>query len=166
MPMGVYPRKKRSLDERFWPRVQKTDTCWLWTGARQPKGYGLIAAGGRGGPALLAHRVSYTLTRGAIPNGMELDHLCKIRHCVNPDHLEPVTHSLNVARGDHSGPNQRNKRKTHCPQGHEYNSENTRLHTDGSRQCRICENARRRTGWRKRGPDKKPRTRRHHKEPQ
>src|SRR5690349_20028702 len=73
--------------------------CIEWTGTRNTKGYGRIARGGVNGRFLMAHRVAYELARGPIPEGLQLDHLCRNRLCCNPDHLEPVTRQENVARG-------------------------------------------------------------------
>ena len=78
-----------TLYQRFWAKVNKTDTCWLWT-ASTLNGYGQIKAGGRFGKILLAHRVAYEMLVGPIPEGLQLDHLCRVTLCVNPKHLEPV----------------------------------------------------------------------------
>lgn len=122
--------------ERFMLRVQVSPTgCWLWNGPINPGGYGTTSF--RGGCAK-AHRVSYLLHRGEIPDGLQLDHLCRVRHCVNPDHLEPVTNQENASRGL-TGDNHRSK--THCPKGHPYDEENTRLvpaKTGTGRQWRLC----------------------------
>lgn len=79
---------------RFWPKVDKNgpNGCWLWTGALNPAGYGKYGDG-------LAHGAAFRLSGGVKPDGMELDHLCRVRHCVNPEHLEPVTHLENMQRG-------------------------------------------------------------------
>lgn len=109
--------------------------CWLWSGAIDPNGYGAIKIAGekRG-----AHRVSFELYRGEIPAGLDLDHLCRIHHCINPDHLEPVSRSINIQRGDRSGQAKINSEKIHCPTGHEYNPANTYYRKDGSRDCKAC----------------------------
>lgn len=74
--------------------------CWIWTGARQTTGYGNILYLGK---VRLAHRLVYEILRGPIPDGLDLDHLCRVRWCVNPDHLEPVTRSVNLKRGEKMG---------------------------------------------------------------
>jgi HNH endonuclease len=123
----------------FWTWVNKTSTCWLWMGGRNSKGYPYFYDGSR---TRRAHRVAYELVCGVIPAGMTLDHLCRVRHCVNPAHLEPVSDRENILRGN--GWSGRNARKTHCPQGHEYTPENTRIHTSGGRLCVTCDRARKR----------------------
>lgn len=105
----------------FWSRVEKTASCWIWVG-HVYKGYGRY--GGQG-----AHRVAYELHAGAIPEGMELDHLCRNPLCVNPDHLEPVTRAENIRR--------RSMTVTHCRRGHPLDERNT-YHHRGRRQCRAC----------------------------
>ena len=85
---------------------------------------------------LTAHRYSYNLLVGAIPDGLVLDHLCRVRNCVNPKHLEPTTHSVNILRGE--GAAAKNIRKTHCKVGHIYNNHNTYNRPDGGRDCKIC----------------------------
>ena len=133
MPPGVYPRP--SLEDRFWSRVDKTDGCWLWTGALVTGGYGSIGLGQRRNG--LAHRVSYELHVGPIPNGLQIDHLCRVRRCVNPAHLDVVTIRENVLRGE--GITARYARKTHCAHGHEFTEENTRRTRTNGRVCRTCE---------------------------
>lgn len=132
MPIGIYPRK--TLEERFWAKVKKTDSCWLWQGYIHPlTGYGTIQISGK--PELV-HAVSYKLVGKIIPEGMELDHLCRNRACVNPDHLEPVIHRDNVLRGINACA--QNARATHCPQGHPYDLFNTYRIPSGGRGCRTC----------------------------
>jgi hypothetical protein len=106
--------------------------CWLWTG-NQTHGYGSIRVEGH---HLRVHRVVYEAMRGPIPEGLTIDHLCRVRNCVNPAHLEPVTAVENVMRGETiTGIN---ARKTHCVHGHPFDAENTRIRPDGSRACREC----------------------------
>ena len=85
-------------EERFWRKVNKTDRCWLWTGALTGKGYGSFGQTPPGG-SVLAHRFAYIREFGAIPDGLVIDHLCRERRCVNPAHLEAVTNRENVVRG-------------------------------------------------------------------
>jgi hypothetical protein len=112
--------------------------CWIWTGARQGNGYGSV---GYNGASRLTHRVTYELVVGEIPEGLQIDHLCRVRSCCNPQHCEPVTAAENVRRRPAS-------LVTHCPHGHEYSAENT-FYKRGARQCRECRaayhRARRRT---------------------
>lgn len=119
--------------------------CWLWTGAISDTGYGSIGFLIDGKPKCFnAHRYIYEQYKGKIPNGLQLDHLCRVRCCVNPNHLEPVTNRENTIRG--LAPivlGARNRAKTHCPQGHEYTSENTIIKNRTNkkkigRQCREC----------------------------
>lgn len=125
-------------EERFWAKVEKTETCWLWAASQRGGGYGQFRAGGS---MVLAHRWAYENAAGSIPEGLELDHLCRNRLCVRPDHLEIVTHRENVRRGQ-SGPVNaaRMSAKTHCPQGHAYDEANTRVYR-GARFCRACQHA-------------------------
>lgn len=117
----------------FWARVNKAGRlgCWLWTGKIGHNGYGKSSA-------RLAHRVSWELQRGPIPAGLVIDHLCRVRHCVNPDHLEPVTIQENIRRG--IGQSAVNTRKTHCIRGHALEGENLLIKA-GKRQCRDCTRA-------------------------
>lgn len=121
--------------ERFWFYVYRGDGCWLWRGALTGSGYGLFFNGRR---SVGAHRFSYELHNGAIPDGLHLDHLCRTPACVNPAHLEPVTSQINTLRG--VGPSAENAVKTHCPRGHKYTPENTRTRRDYPtwRECKQC----------------------------
>lgn len=119
---------------RFWAKVNKTETCWLWTGSRKPEGYGEFGIGGR--RKTLAHRYSYELAKGPIPAGLVIDHLCRVRACVNPAHLEAVTQQTNILRG--VGPPAQHAKLTHCLRGHPLEGENLRISKDGSRRCRTC----------------------------
>lgn len=121
--------------------VQRPDLgpCWVWTGSTTKNGYGHIGDGGRRArKTLLVHRVTYEAECGPIPNGLDLDHLCRNRACCRPSHLEPVTKKVNSARGRHAG-----REQTHCGQGHEFTGENTYLH-GGRRHCRTCRRERQR----------------------
>ena len=108
------------------------DPCWEWTASKYPGGYGQFAKGGRNIPA---HRFAYEHYCEAIPEGLCLDHLCRVRHCVNPMHLEPVTNRENCQRGEGG---QHEARKTRCPQGHPYDEANTYTDPNGYRECRTC----------------------------
>jgi|FLOH01.1.fsa_nt_gi hypothetical protein len=122
--------------ERFFAKVAKNENgCWEWTAYQEPLGYGKF---GLNGSVVFAHRYSYELHKGSIPDGMEIDHLCRNPACVNPAHLEAVTHAVNVRRGDAG---KRMRDRTHCPSGHPYDDENTRWYR-GMRYCRSCGNAR------------------------
>jgi len=127
--------------ERFWSKVDKTETCWLWTGAKDQGGYGKFGAyDGKGHRSRMrgAHRVAWEWANGPVPEGLVLDHLCRVRACCRPDHLRVTTHAENILSG--TGWSARNVVKTHCPQGHPYDTENTRRY-NGRRSCRTCGNA-------------------------
>jgi hypothetical protein len=119
-------------EKRFWSKVDKSGECWLWMGTKS-RGYGQFYLYGRGWPA---HRLAYELVIAPIPEGLQLDHLCRVRHCVNPDHLEAVTNKVNCLRG--VSPWAVNARKTDCPQGHPYSGENLYTAPSGARYCRTC----------------------------
>jgi hypothetical protein len=132
------------VDERLWARVDRTEACWTWMGNVSNGGYGQINNGGR---LVMVHRLAYELLVGPIPLGLQLDHLCRNRRCVNPAHLEPVTQQENIRRGN-SG--QKNAARTHCPDGHPYDESNTYLSPGSkSRTCRTCQQAARRR-WKQR----------------
>lgn len=126
---------------RFWSKVSKgpEGACWDWLGGRSPRGYAIFSIDN---VAYAAHRLAYCHLVAPVPADLVCDHLCRNRSCVNPSHLEPVANRENVSRG--LAPivcNLRNGSITHCPQGHAYTPENTRIGTKGSRTCRTCEKA-------------------------
>ena len=125
--------KDNTLLERFIGRVKILPTgCWQWTGSLKPHGYGHFGADGK---LYRAHRWAYEFFRGPIPKTLCLDHLCRNRGCVNPQHLEAVSLGDNIRRGN-TGLHM--KRKTHCPQGHPYSGKNLYINPRGKRNCRIC----------------------------
>ena len=130
--------RPRPVEDRLWPRVTKTETCWLWHRA-EPHGYGKISVNGR---HEYVHRVVYEMLRGPIPEGMQIDHLCRNKLCCNPDHLEPVTRKENLARGIDANAAKRNQ--SHCKNGHEWAPPNLRVASNGRRFCKPCADARRR----------------------
>lgn len=134
------PPKPRDPAERFWGHVDKDGAggCWLWTGSLNHLGYArfFITIAPRTRVSIAAHTFAYESLVGPSPTDLEPDHLCRVRHCVNPAHIEWVTHQENVRRGTSMVAT--NVLKTHCPQGHEYTLENTRIGPKGKRYCRIC----------------------------
>lgn len=129
--------KKKTPEDRFWEKVQKTETCWNWKGAADQKGYGRF--GIKQGLIVLAHRFSYELLVGPIPVGLTLDHLCRNPSCVNPAHLEPVTLSENLRRSTfHEKAKEWQAGITHCPKGHLLSGDNLYLH-NGHRHCIKCD---------------------------
>jgi hypothetical protein len=137
-------------EQRFWTKVQKSESCWLWQGPTR-NGYGLFSWWtGEVQRSTGAHRYSYRLLRGEIPEGFVIDHLCRTPLCVNPDHLEPVTRGENVLRG--IGTSARNRQKTHCVNDHEFTPQNTRVDENGHRNCRTCERDQARRRQQQHGP--------------
>ncbi|MES9554804.1 MULTISPECIES: HNH endonuclease [unclassified Streptomyces] len=128
---------------RYWSKVrfdgplslhrQAPGRCWTWTAGLNNRGYGGFKYAGR---VIGAHRWSYERLLGEIPAGLELDHLCRNRACVRPDHTEPVTHRTNTLRS--TGPTARAARATACPRGHAYDAQNTYITPAGWRRCRAC----------------------------
>jgi hypothetical protein len=124
-----------TLPPRIASKIDFAGPCWLWTGQINHRwGYGYCWWEGS---KRRAHRLIWTLLVGPIPDGMQLDHLCRVRHCVNPDHLEVVTAKENLRRGP-TVVSTIAATRTHCPQGHPYDEANTRYEKDGSRKCVIC----------------------------
>lgn len=142
-------KKTLSAHNRLWPQVVRSGECWMWTGRLLNSGYGGLKYGLEAGTA---HRVAYLITKGEIPEGVDLDHTCHDpetcpggkscphRRCVNPNHLEPVSRHENIMRG--RGPQASREWRaaiTHCPQGHPYDEKNTYRHSSsGARCCRTC----------------------------
>lgn len=113
--------------------------CWRWTGAHISTGYGQLDVGGK---RKGVHRLAYTAFVGPIPEGMDIDHACNVRDCINPEHLRPMSHRDNILRS--AGPPGLNAWKTHCKRGHEFTPENTRIPRPGHRECWTCRRAARR----------------------
>jgi len=135
----------QSEQERFWSWVYKEpgeNACWLWEGNQNTGGYGQISitrvSNNTKHPC--AHRYAYEISIGPIPLGLTLDHLCRVRTCVRPSHLEPVSIKENVLRGISWAA--KNSRKAACSMGHVFIAKTTYVTKAGSRQCRICHAAR------------------------
>ena len=145
------PELTERQQTNFWAKVQPTGFCWDWIARTTKDGYGLFHVD-RFGHTRVAHRIAYTLLVGEIPEGLELDHLCRNKACVNPDHLEPVTQQVNRDRVPFvnlpgglppwvvSGKNVTG----FCKHGHEYTDENTYVYPDGRTECRTCKRGHRR----------------------
>lgn len=146
------PRKGVTAAQRFYALVRvpsAPDGCLEWQGYRQALGYGRFRVAGQ---KVLAHRFAYELLVGPIPEGLSLDHLCRNPSCVNPMHLEPVTHQVNCLRG--VSPFADNARKSACAKGHIYDEANTYVDTLGRRVCRVC-----RSEWQRKYVQKRKRQR-------
>jgi hypothetical protein len=138
----MHPGDER-LPARFWKKISPDPEteCWLWTAYTDPRGYGRFGVYVRGsGPkSHWAHRYAYECLVGPIPDGLVIDHLCRVKHCVNPAHLEPVTQRENIMRG--KAPERAKgmaAARTHCKHGHEYTAENTGLYHSRGYRCRYC----------------------------
>lgn len=117
--------------KRFWEKTQQRGECLVWTGSRNTKGYGSFKASD--GRTVLAHRWAWTKANGQVPDGKELDHLCRNRACVNAAHLDPVTHPVNIQRG-------LGATRALCPRGHAY--ADAYVSPSGHRVCRTCKGQR------------------------
>lgn len=125
-------------EARFWAYTRAIpDGCWEWQGSLDQEGYARFQVGQK---IVKAYRWSYEQFVGPVPDGQVLDHLCRNRACVRPDHLEPVENRENILRG--VGVTARNARKTHCKRGHEFTPENTYTEKGGRRTCRTCKTER------------------------
>ncbi|GGY65551.1 HNH endonuclease signature motif containing protein [Streptomyces xanthochromogenes] len=145
----------RDWTDRFLAKVRDSESgCWEWTGHIKPNGYGQVTVGGR---KFNAHRFAYEAMVGPIPSGLVIDHLCRNRRCLRPEHLDPVSQRTNVLRGE--GPAADNARRNHCVQGHPFDDANTYVRRDGSRSCRSCNAARNRR--RRQGVTRAPARQRH-----
>lgn len=124
--------------QRFWLKVSKTHSCWNWMGCRNALGYGFFYTNKH---TVSAHRFSYELLKDKIPKNMIIDHLCRNRSCVNPEHMEVVTQRENVLRGLTIPAI--NSKKTQCVHGHSYTPQNTFYRkVSGKRECRTCQQLR------------------------
>ena len=123
------------LSDSFLNRIScpKLSGCWYWTGGHDRTGYGICRQNGKNA---YAHRVAYEILIGPIPEGLEIDHLCRQPSCVNPKHMEPVTRRENILRG--TGFPAQNAKRTHCPKGHSYSGNNLFIDSQNRRYCRAC----------------------------
>jgi hypothetical protein len=137
----MYAQRFKSVEQRFWEKVirGKDDECWEWRGAHDTAGYARFHVDMRRRREG-AHRFAYELLIGPIPEGLELDHLCRNKGCINPYHLEPVTRSVNVRRALAFNPR---KHKTHCPQGHALAGENLYVYIGRRKTAYLCKECRR-----------------------
>lgn len=153
--------KLKTESERFWIKVDKNGpipidrhdlgNCWIWIAYRNQAGYGWFKLGSRRDGTegqVQAHIWLYEYEIGPVPDGLELDHLCRNRACVRPTHLEAVLHRINVLRGEATSA--KNAKKTHCPKNHSYSGDNLIITSRGTRACRICVTEQRRAWGEKR----------------
>lgn len=129
--------------DRFWSKVDASGDCWEWQASKYWNGYGQAKLNGRG---MNAHRVAWLILRGEIANGLQLDHLCRNRSCVNPDHMEPVSRRENILRG--ISPVAVNFHRFQCKNGHPFDLDNTKM-LSGNRRCVKCNRMRSLEWWRR-----------------
>lgn len=144
-----YPRVELSTEQRFWSKVTKTDICWNWMGGKSAAGYGYFYAELRPNKIVRAHRWSYEQANGPIPDGLQMDHLCRNHACVRPDHLEAVTGKENQARSPRV-------MATHCQFGHPLTIVDK---TNNWRGCPICKKQSSRKSYERKTPEQRERTR-------
>lgn len=153
MKRGTKCKKSKTVTLRFMEKIapEPNTGCWLWLNCVDRKGYGKFGIDRK---AQLAHRVSYVLFRGPIPEGLVIDHLCNTPTCVNPSHLRATTAKENTMRGNSFSAQE--ARRTHCPHGHPYSGENLRYRPNRSgRVCRECERRKPRRGMATWTPERK-----------
>lgn len=138
-------REQLSKLPRRWRAKIDARDCWRWTGYVRDNGYVVVKIQGK---PTYAHRAIYSLLVGDVPDDAVIDHLCRVRHCLNPAHMEVVEHRENTMRGD--GPTAENARKTHCLRGHPLSGGNLIERPHGWRECRTCRRANQRVYDRKR----------------
>jgi len=138
-------RMKLSTEDNFWDKVLFTTDCWKWLASKTKTGYGRFRSGKE---CIPSHRFSFELYKGKVPEGLEINHICNNTSCVNPSHLEAITHQENCLKGD-VGNNNQNSRKTHCQKGHPITGDNLYMLPDGRRQCVICKREWRRIQYQK-----------------
>jgi hypothetical protein len=133
--MGRSTESFPPLEERFWAKVDRRgpDECWPWIASTLRNGYGVLQHRRK---KVYAHRLSYTLNVGPIPDRHVIHHLCGNQLCVNPAHLQPILQGEHVLL--HDTPSARHTAQTHCKNGHEFTPETTRLRANGSRRCLVC----------------------------
>lgn len=127
------PSKNKSIIKTQENETQHTPTCIRWTGAHDADGYGRVQVGSKWKGA---HRVAWEKLHGEIPTGLVIDHLCRVRNCINVDHMEVVTSKENTLRG--LNPPAVNARKKICIHGHKLEGINLRIRSDSHRECVLC----------------------------
>lgn len=140
------------MNDHFWSKVRKVDgACWVWTGSRNPNGYGRFLVSTRPTRYKMAHRLAYEASVGPIPSGLTIDHLCFNKLCVNPAHLEPVTLEENLRRAMDAGRGIAavQRAKVNCSAGHPLSGDNLHIDVYGFRRCKACGAARQRERYRR-----------------